>query len=302
MIHPSTMAGPNLFTAGFGTTNPFQQNNSPFFRNNPFQGGFGPGNNPFQGQAFGLGNQNAQIQNTVNEILRQSLPSIIASYNGLQNGTSQTPFTFGTPFGSQGQFGFQSSLNPQSTFGLQNAFNPQGTLGFQSAFGPQGQFGLQNPFVGQTQFGTTPYGNTFQTGFGDQNPLQNPNTFNQLVQQATNTTLQCLNQQIPGLISQGLTGQTQGNIQNTVAQVCQAVASCCCYCVAACLTPVYQGQNPQAFVSFVVQACTTVALACCLCTAQALLSSNQTQGVPFNLNTNSPFGTPIGIPTGVGAF
>jgi len=296
MIHPSTMAGQNLFTAGFGTTNPFQQNNSPFFRNTPFQGGgFGPGNNPFQGQPFGLGNQT--IQNTINEILRQSLPSIVANFNNVPNGTFQTPFTSTTPFGSQGQFGFQTGFGPQGNFGSQISAGPQGQFGFQTPFGNQGQFGLTGAIGTQGLFGPQ-----FQTGFGDQNPLQNPNTFSQLVQQATTITLQSLNQQIPGLFSQSLPGQTQTNILNTVAQVCQAVASCCCYCVAACLTPLYQGQNPQAFVNFVAQACQTVALACCTCVASSLLSSNQSQGIPFNLNATSPFGTPIGIPTGVGAF
>jgi hypothetical protein len=278
MIHPSTMAGQNLFTAGFGTTNPFQQNNSQFFRNTPFQtGGFGPGNNPFQGQPFGFGNQAGQIQNTINEILRQSLPSIVANFNSVPNGT------------------FQTAFSPQNTFGYQNQAGPQGQYGFQT--GNQGQFGLTGAIGTQGQFGPQ-----FQNGFGEQNPLQNPNTFSQVVQQATNTTLQSLSQQIPGLFSQGLPGQTQTNILNSVAQVSQAVASCCCYCVAACLTPLYQGQNPQAFVNFVAQACTTVALACCTCVASSLLSTNQTQGIPFNLNATSPFGTPIGIPTGVGAF
>src|SRR5947209_20587982 len=102
MIHPSTMAGPNWFTGSIGTTNPFQQSSSPLFRNTPFQGsGFGPGTNPFQNPSFGFGPQTGQIQNTINEVVRQALPSIVASLSTQPGNPFQTPFS--TPFGLQGQ-------------------------------------------------------------------------------------------------------------------------------------------------------------------------------------------------------
>src|SRR5687768_4855125 len=121
MIHPSTMAGPNWFTGNIGTTNPFQQNSSPFFRNTPFQGqqgGFGPGNNPFQSQQFGFGTNTTQMQNPINEIVRQTVPTILAS------------------FGIQPSGGFQNLLGQQGQFGSPSPF------GFQIPSGPA-QFGPQ---------------------------------------------------------------------------------------------------------------------------------------------------------------
>src|SRR5215216_3620773 len=79
MIHPSTLAGPNWFTGSFGPNTPFQQNN-PFFRNTPFQGqqgGFGFGTNPFQNPFFG--NNPAQYQNTINEFIRQTVPTAFSN-------------------------------------------------------------------------------------------------------------------------------------------------------------------------------------------------------------------------------
>src|SRR5437879_5333250 len=103
MIHPSTMAGPTGFTAGFGTPNPFQQTISPFIRSTPFQGvGFGPGTTPFQNQPLGFGNQTAQMQNTINEIVRQTIPTALASIGFQPTGTLPGTFGFPTSFGTPG--------------------------------------------------------------------------------------------------------------------------------------------------------------------------------------------------------
>jgi len=322
MIHPSTMAGTNWFTTGVGTTNPFQQSGSPIFRSTPFQGsGIGPGTNPFQSQQFGT--QTAQIQNTINEVLRQAFPSILASLGSLPGYGFQNTLTSSGPFGQQGPFGFQTFTSPQGQLGVQTPFTTQGQMGFQTPIGVPGQLGLQTPIGVPGQLGLqtpmglqgllgiqNPFGSQmlagpaqFQTGYWDQNPLQNPNTFWELVRQSTNLTLQSLNQQIPGL-SQGLLGQGQTPLQNVVAQVCQTLAYACCYTVAATLLPLGQTQPQPNFLNYVAQVSQTVALACCHTVAATLISSNQAQaqGIPFNLNNAPQFTGIPGIPTGAGAF
>jgi len=326
MIHPSNMAGTNWFTSGIGTTNPFQQSGSPFFRSTPFQGsGIGPGNNPFQSQQFGT--QTAQIQNTINEVLRQAFPSILASLGGLpgyglQNMiTSSGPFGqqgplgfptftspqgqlgFQTPFNTPGQMGFQTPIGVPGQLGLQTPFGPQGLLGMQNPIGLQGLLGAQSPFGSQTLTGPAQFGTQSQTGSWDPNSLQNPNTFWELVRQSTNLTLQSLSQQIPGL-SQGLLGQGQTPLQNVIGQVCQTLAYTSCYTVAACLTPLGQTQPQPNFLNYVAQVSQTVALACCYSVVATLTSSNQAQaqGIPFNLNNAPQFTGIPGIPTGAGAF
>jgi hypothetical protein len=108
MIHPSTMAGPNWFSANLGMTNPFQQGTTPFLRTTPFQGsqgGYGPGNTPFQTQPFTTGTNMMQMQNTINEIIRQTVPRVLASCGIQPSGAFQSSYGFQSPFGFQGQGG-----------------------------------------------------------------------------------------------------------------------------------------------------------------------------------------------------
>jgi len=274
MIHPSTMAGPTGLTAGFGTTNPFQQNLSPFIRSTPFQtSGFGPGTTPFQSQPFGFGNQGAQVQNTINEIVRQTIPSVLANYGIQPNGSFQSQF------------------------------------GFPTSFGTPGSFGLQTPFGSQQSLGATPFGQQFQPG----DPFQNQGFFSELIRQSTTQALQNLTQQNPFLFGQGNLGpnqssfgtpntfgipqqQQQQQYLNQVAQCCQQVTSCLTQALVQCGL----AQNAN----FVAQCCQQVISSL----AQCLLQFGPTQiqsaafSAPFNLNNTPQFGVTPGIPTGVGAF
>lgn len=284
MIHPSTMAGPNWLTGSFGTT-PFQQSMSPLFRNNPFLGStFGPGTNPFQ--TFGFGPQTAQFQNTINEITRQVVPTILASY-----GVPQNTFGFQTPFGVPGQFGLQGTFGYPQSFG----FTPFGT-----------------PFQG----GFTDI----------QSTLQNPAIVAELARQSTNLALQTLGQQFPGQGFQSLYGQpftgvgtltgfgtpftslgmagfgtpglnaTPQNLLNAITQCCQSAANC----VASSVAQFCQTQGIPFNPNIVAQVCQTVASN----VAQCLTQMTQGQNTPLNLNLNSTpqFGVSSGIPTGAGAF
>jgi hypothetical protein len=291
MIHPSTMAGPNWLGNSFGTT-PFSQNLS-LFRSTPFQGStFAPGTNQFP-TSFGFGPQQSwPIQNTINEITRQVLPTVLANY------------------------GFSPNL-------LTNA------LPFQTPFGPQGQFGLQGAIGYPQTLGLTPFGTPFQNGFGDfQTVLQNPTLLAELARQSTNLALQTIGQQVPGQFfpnafgqpttgfgtltglgtpftatgmssfgTPGLFGiQPQQQLLNTIAQVCQNVTSC----VGQCLVQFCQSQGIPFNPSIVAQCCQTVAT----CVAQCLVQMAQGQSTPLNTNLSSTpqFSVSPGIPTGAGAF
>jgi len=274
MIHPSTMAGPTGLTAGFGTTNPFQQNLSTFIRSTPFQtSGFGPGINPFQSQPFGFGNQGAQVQNTINEIVRQTIPSVLANYGIPSNGSFQSQF------------------------------------GFPTSFGTPTPFGLQTPFGSQQTFGSTPFGQQFQPG----DPFQTQGFISELIRQSTTQALQNLGQQNPMLFGQGTMGTTQSffgtpntfgisqqqqqqQYLNQVAQCCQQVAQCTAQNIVQCGL----GQNP----TFVAQCCQAVVATLSQCLLQANPTQFQSAGfnTPFSLNNTPQFGVSPGIPTGVGAF
>jgi len=202
MIHPSTMAGPNWMTASFGQTNPLQQGPSPFFRSTPFggqQGGFGFGINPFQSQQFGTNPM--QVQHTVQEIVRQVLPTVLASSGIQPSSVFQTSFGQPGPFGSPTTMGFQ-------------------TLTGSTPFGPQ----FQNPMLGLTDW---------------QNQIQNPIVVQELIRQVTNQAIQTLVQQGLGQ-SQGFQGIGWQNplqqfqqqqlpqlqqLAQLVGQVCQQVAA-----------------------------------------------------------------------------
>jgi hypothetical protein len=311
MIHPSTLAGPNWFTSNFGTTNPFQQNTNPFFRNTPFQGqqgGFGFGNNPFQNPTFGFGTNPTQIQNTISEIVRQTVPTLFSS------------------------FGFQP------TNGFQTPFVNWNTTGFPTT---------TNNWTFGTQFQNTPFSNwqTQNTPFNNNWQIQN--TFNELIRQTVNQTIQNLQQFTPTSYFQG-TPQQQ-NLWNTVLQICQqtcyvACQTTCQAIVTACTESVNQQNtsfsniNPQNFWNICFQLCQQACQQVCQSVCQAVITSvnqqnpsfsfNQpntpfsfnTPNIPFNVNTqNTPYFTPQntpfnvtnsapqfgftpGIPTGAGAF
>jgi len=262
MIHPSTMAGPTGLNAGFGTTNPFQQNLSPFIRSTPFQtSGFGPGTTPFQSQPFGFGNQGPQVQNTINEIVRQTIPSVLANYGMQPNGSFQSQFGFPT------NLGFQQTLG-NTPFGLQfqpgDPFQNQGfftELIRQSTNQALQNLTQQSPFLfGQGNLGSN------QTFFGT------PNTFGisqqQQQQQYLNQVAQCC-QQVTSCLTQALVQCGLAQNANFVAQCCQQVISCL-------------AQNLLQFGQTQIQS--------------AAFSA------PFNLNNTPQFGVTPGIPTGVGAF
>lgn len=304
MIHPSTMAGPNWFTGSFGTTNPYQQNTTPFSRGNPFQGpqggfgfgttpfqniGFGFGTTPFQNTGFGFGTNPNQIQNAINEIVRQTVPTIVASYgfqptNGFQIPTGN--WTFGNPFQNTPGFDWQTQnflseiIRQTTNQALQNL--------------PQ--------FVSTGGFPGTTWGNNPNLGF---NPQQQ-NTWNlvgqlcaQACQQVCQTTCQaivaccvtCLNQQNTSFnLWNPTTTAQQQNVWNVVGQICQQ--ACQQLCQTTC----------QAIVT-----CCNVSL-----NTQNTSYNVNTPGIPFTFNTpNTPFNftnnapqysfTP-GIPTGAGAF
>jgi len=220
MIHPSTMAGPTGLTAGFGTTNPFQQNLSPFIRSTPFQtSGFGPGTTPFQSQPFGFGNQGAQVQNTINEIVRQTIPSVLANYGIPPTGSFQSQIGFPTTFG------FQQTLG-NTPFGLQfqpgDVFQNQGfvtELIRQSTNQALQNLTQQNPLLfGQGTLGPN------QSFFGT------PNTLGISQQQYLNQVAQCC-QQATQCVAQAIVQCGLAQNATFVAQCCQQVASCLAQCL-----------------------------------------------------------------------
>jgi hypothetical protein len=259
------MAGPNWFTANLGTTNPFQQNTTPFQRIPSIQGpqaGYGTGNTLFQSQPFFTGNNmmQMQMQNTINEIVRQTVPRVLASC------------------------GIQTS-----------------TMGFQSPYGYQSQYGFQTP-IGQ-QFQSTPW--TTQTSLFNQSPIsgdwQTQIILQEVVRQATNQALQSITQQNPTLMGQSAQTpygtnwqqqqQQQQNLWNLVGQICQAVTTSLVECLTqsnlgqgtpySTITNQYLGQQPY----FQQQ------------------QQPFGQQSPLSMgNTQPQFGVTTGIPAGAGAF
>jgi hypothetical protein len=338
------MAGPNWFTGSFGTTNPFQVSSSPFFRNTPFQGfqgGFGPGNSPFQNQPFGISPNTTQIQNTISEIVRQTIPTILASYGFQPTSGFQTSFGFQTPIGfssptSSFQFGspfssmpnnynwqnpsfFTEIIRQATNQAIQNIAQQNPTL-FST-----GSMGWNQPFTGMgTGFNWT--SNTFGINPQQQNLW---NFIGQICQQAcqqacqtiiqavTTTASQCINQisqntqinqsqNTPFNIATpfGINPQLQQNLWNLTGQICQQA------CQQACQT--------------IIQAVTTTANECINQINQTQSGSFNTQNTPFSTqstafssqntpfstsntpffynNTTPQFGFTPGIPTGAGAF
>jgi hypothetical protein len=273
MIHPSTMAGPTWFTGSFGTTNPFQQSGSPFFRNPQFQNqqsGFWPGNHPFQSSqtgfgfasnpfpnpTFGIGTNTTQMQNTINEIVRQTIPTVLASFGFQPGNTFQSPFGQQTPFGTQFRNVFPN--NPFTDWQTQNTIMEitrqatnqaiQNVLQQNPNAFTQNSWGQNQPFF---SFGTTSF-------TGASNPFE--------------TATQ---QQIIGnIVAQAC--------QQACWQVCQTIAQTATTCIQACLA-----QQNQTFTS----------------PFQTFSTPFQTPNQPFNFNnTTSQFGVTTGIPTGAGAF
>jgi len=265
MIHPSTLAGPTGLTAGFGTPNPFQQNISPFIRSTPFQtSGFGPGTTPFQNQPFGFGNQGAQVQNTINEIVRQTIPNVLANYGIQPTGTFQNQFGFPTNFGFP-QTNGSTPFGP-TQFQPGDPFQNQGFISElirQSTTQALQNLGQQTPFFnGQGTFGPT------QQFFGPQNTF-GINPQQQQQQQYLSQVAQCC-QQVAQCTAQNLLQCGLGQNPGFVAQCCQAVTSCLAQCLLQ-FSPTQQIQSTGF-------------------------------NVPFNLNNTSQFGVTPGIPTGAGAF
>jgi hypothetical protein len=266
MIHPSTMAGPNWFSANLGTTNPFQQSTTPFFRTSPYQGsqgGYGLGNTPFQTQPFawGTNTMQMQMQNTINEIVRQTVPRVLASC-GIQTSASfQTPFGFQSP-GGPGPFGQQFQASPWTS---------------------------QIPIYNQPP------------NLGD---WQSQIALQELIRQTTNQAIQHVTQQNPSLLAQWSQGpyglnwqqqqqlqqQQQQNLWNLVGQVCQAVTAS----VIDCLTQ----SNSMQGTSFNIGAGQF--------SGQQPYFTQQPmfgQQPPLNLGSTQPqYGVTSGIPTGTGAF
>jgi hypothetical protein len=292
MIHPSTLAGPNWFTGSFGTNNPFQQNTSPYFRNTPFQGqqggfgfgnspfqgqqgGFGFGNNPFQGQLGGFGSNPAQFQNTINEIIRQTVPTGFTGLGFQPTNGFQTP-TFGW-----NSNGFQTPTNTW-TLGTQLQNTPFNNWQTQSFF---------TELIRQTTnqvLQSLPQLN--QTGlYQGTNPQQQQfwNTCVQVCQQACYWSCQPVCQAIVTCAVEAVNQQNpnnQTNIQNiwnTCVQICQQACQQVCQTVCqsvitTAITTTNQQTTPFGFTQ---------------------------QNTPFNINTSAPqYSFTPGIPTGVGAF
>lgn len=276
MIHPSTMAGPNWLTGSIGTTNPFQQNAS-FFRNTPFggqQGGFGPGNNPFQTQPFGFGSHTTQMQNPINEIVRQVIPNVLASC-GINPSMLQSPI------------GFQS-LGQQTPFGSQIPIGPV-------PFGPQ--------------FTSTPWTGLNPTGMDWQHQIQNPQIVAEVVRQVTNQVVQSLAQQTQNPFTQSAFGQNPGFQPFSTLGTSQFGMTPSPFMgISPQIQPFQQQQQPQQlqqlqqqqqFWNLISQVCQATAAA----VIASLQQQQQLQNAPFNINsTPSPFGVSPGIPAGVGAF
>jgi hypothetical protein len=221
MIHPSTMAGPTGLNTGFGTTNPFQQNLSTFIRNTPFQtSGFGPGTTPFQSPPFGFGNQGAQVQNTINEIVRQTIPTVLANYGISPTGTFQSQFGFPTTFGFPQTIGStpfgQQQFQPGDMFQNQGFFTE---LIRQSTNQALQNLTQQNPYLYSQGNQGTPF-------FGT------PNTFgtSQQQQQYLNQVAQCC-QQVAQCTAQNLLQCGLGQNPTFVAQCCQAVVATLSQCL-----------------------------------------------------------------------
>jgi hypothetical protein len=268
MIHPSTMAGNNWTTGSFGTTNPFQQSSMPFLRTMSFPGPqatFGPGSIPFQNHPFGTNTM--QMQDTINEIVRQTIPRVLANCGIPTSFGVPTPFGFQTPIGQQGQFGFQTP------------------------------FAFQTPTQFGTPFQTTPWMNP-NPGYGD---WQTQNMLQEVVRQATIQAVQNAYQQNPYQLSQGFQSPTQPilgpqsfyggpwqqqqSLNNLIGQVCQAVAAS----VIECLSQPNQIQNPLYSMG------TTPFL-----TQQTPFFGSQ---APLNMGSTAPsYGVTSGIPAGAGAF
>jgi hypothetical protein len=328
MIHPSTMAGPNWFTGSFGTTNPFQQPNTPFFRNTPFagsQGGFTPGSSLFQNPTFGFGTNPSQIQNAINEISRQAIPTVLASFGLPPNSGYQTPFGFSSPMGFQNT---SWSIGSPITGDWQNGINEMIRQTTNQAF--QSTLQQTSPFyaAGTTPFTGTP--GTFGTNWQQQNV---GNLIVQICQQACIQTCQTICQAAitcanVSLNAQNLTQGTFFSTPNTVfgnnqqqslwnfigqicQQACQQACQTICQAVITCAnalssqnltqgtpftTPTAFGSNQQQslwnFIGQIcqqacTQTCQTICQAVITC-ANALSSQNQAQGTPFT--TSSGFG------------
>jgi len=310
MIHPSTLAGPNWFTGSFGTNNPFQQNTSPFFRNTPFQGqqgGFGFGTNPFQGQqgsfgfgtnpfqnpSFGFGNNPAQFQNTVNEFIRQTVP---------------TPFS---------NYGFQPTNGFQSPTGNWN------TTGFQAP---------TNPWSFGTQFQNTPFNNWQTQGLFTELIRQTTNQVMQSFPQFNGTgTFQGTNwQNNPNFGTNPQQQNLWSTCAQICQQTCYATCQTVCQAIVTCATECINQQNtafttnPQSIWNTCVQICQQACQQVCQTICQSVITGAVTtinqqnpsfnfntqntpffnpQNTPFNFNTTAPqYSFTPGIPTGAGAF
>jgi hypothetical protein len=203
MIHPSTMAGPNWFTANLGMTSPFQQSTTPFSRTTPFQGpqgGYGPGNTPFQTHPFAMGTNTMQMQNTINEIVRQTVPRVLASCGIQPSGVFPSQYGFQSPFGFQSQSGttpfgqtFQTPLfgDWQTQIAIQEIARQATNQAIQNLT-------QQNPWVfAQGIQGS--YGTTWQQPFGQQQNIAN--LIGQVCQAVTTSVMECLAQ---SSVSQGM--------------------------------------------------------------------------------------------------
>jgi len=292
MIHPSTLAGPNWFTGSFGPNTPFQQNNNPFFRNTPFQGqqgGFGFGTNPFQ-TPF-LGNNPAQYQNSINEFIRQTVPTAFS------NPGFQPTNGFQTPTVGWNTSGFQTPANTW-TFGNQFQNTPFNNWQTQSFFTELIRQTTNQVLQSFPQFNQTSY-------FQGTNWQNNPNFgTNPQQQQLWNTCAQICQQ----------------TCYSSCQTVCQAIVTCAIECInqqqSTPFNPNYQ-QNIQNIWNTCVQICQQACQQVCQTICQSVItcavtSTNQqqntpfnftTQNTPFNVNTSAPqYSFTPGIPTGAGAF
>jgi hypothetical protein len=310
MIHPSTMAGPNWFTGSFGTFNPFQQSSSTFFRSTPFagpQGGFGPGFNPYQNPSFGFGPNTPQIQNMINEIVRQTVPTTLASF-GIPTTGFSSPYGFSFPYGFSYTGGFQTPTG-SAQFGPSFPGSPwmnptpggDWTETIRQATNQAIQnLAQQNPTLFSAF--TTPLAGT--PGLFGTNPQQNlANVIGQVCYQACQSACQTIYQALAVCVNEAINQQNQmtntpfgmgyasQNLQNIAAQVCQQACQTTCQTICqAVATTVNESINQQ--------------------NRTSRPSFANVPGTPFAgtspaygfANASSPFASTTGIPAGAGAF
>jgi hypothetical protein len=140
-----------------------------------------------------MGTTTMQMQNTINEIVRQTVPRVLASCGIQPSGVFQSQYGFQSPFGFQSQTGttpfgqsFQTPLfgDWQTPFAIQEITRQVTNQAIQN-------LAQQNPWAfAQGIQGS--YGMTWQQPFGQQQNVAN--LIGQVCQAVTTSVIECLTQ------------------------------------------------------------------------------------------------------------